>query len=138
MSDNDYNNIERSAAALRSVLRKNSAKLKRDPAGKEVIEKTEEFVTQVEISMHIHNVYVDTGWSYDAKPLLAFSFRSIHETLAFRNVPLIIGGGTLGMIIGEKIVSISSSVQWILIAVGLLIGIGVASLKSDVSPADRS
>jgi hypothetical protein len=28
-------------------LRKNSAKLKRDPAGKEVMEKTEEFVTQV-------------------------------------------------------------------------------------------
>jgi hypothetical protein len=144
MSDNDYNNIERSAAALRSVLRKNSAKLKRDPAGKEVIEKTEEFITQVETSIHIHNVhaeqavYADTGWSYDAKPLFAVSFRSIHETLTFRNVPLIIGGGTLGMIIGEKIVSISSAVQWIFIAVGLLIGIGVASLKSDVSAADQS
>ena len=81
---------------------------------------------------------MDTDWTHHAKPLFAFSFRSIHETLAFRNVPLVIGGGTLGMIIGEKIVGISSTVQWVLIAVGLLIGLGVASLKSDVSAADQS
>jgi hypothetical protein len=147
MSDNDYDNIKRSAGALRSVLRKNSAKLKRDPAGKEVIETAEQFVTDVEIFTQVRksvivdtaaNIYMDTDWTHHAKPLFAFSFRSIHETLAFRNVPLVIGGGTLGMIIGEKIVGISSTVQWVLIAVGLLIGLGVASLKSDVSAADQS
>ena len=149
MSEKDYNNIERSAAALRSVLRKNSARLNKDPAGKEVVEKAEEFVTQVETSIHVihryasldqisSNAYVNADWNQQAKPLFAFSFRSIHETLAFRNVPLVIGGGTLGMIIGEKIVGISSDLQWILIAVGLLIGIGVASLRSDVSAADQS
>jgi hypothetical protein len=145
MSDEDYNDIEKSAAALRSVLRKNSARLKRDAAGKEVIEKAEEFVIRVETFLnHAHtHAYSDgayVGSDYHSKLWFdthSFSFRDVHETLAFRNVPLIIGGGTLGMIIGEKIFSISSAAQWILIVVGLLIGIGVASLKSDSSAAAR-
>jgi len=107
MSEDDFNGIDKNAAARRSVLGKTSPTLKQSNAGPQVLEKTDEFVTGVEI------------FTPDQVPKRLWS--KISDALVFRNVPVIVGAGTLGMIVGEMCTSTSVG-QWAFVAGGCCLG----------------
>jgi hypothetical protein len=124
MSD-DRDALEKSTAELRAVLQKNAPHLRRIAEGKETVHEIEDFVIHVHVEAMTHAVSLPyneyAGVNLFAAHTLWLQF---WRSLAFRNSPVIIGGGILGMIIGE-IANLSSSLQWVLIGVGLLLGIGV-------------
>jgi hypothetical protein len=125
---NDDDALGKSTAELRAIPTKNLSHLQKISEGKETIHQVEEFVINVSVETSVERMTRLTSetYAYDDALLLATHKYWLHlfRSLTFRNSPVIIGGGVLGMIIGES-ANMPPLWQWVFIGAGLLLGICV-------------